>query len=129
MSNIKISGTTYSVILPMPERIDYSSNSIVEVFHFADDTYGFQHMGKKGDIITLTGKLYGVTGGVPNAYSKVSFLNLLMDTGEDVSVTSLPDTDLNTIYKITDLSITAPSGIPKFYEYKLSLERKYDRLG
>ena len=112
-------------ILRLPSRIDYGITKDVQTFIFNDDTVAVADFGKTGTSITLTGFYYENNG----EWVDISVINDMMDDQEDVTITGLPDTELNTVYKIRDFGFTLTGGEGFHYKYTLTLERKYDRLG
>lgn len=79
--------------------------------------------GKTGDALTLSGTE------TSSATANMESLNTFMDLKRIVTVSGLPDDNLNTDYRISNLDFVQEAGFVDVYNYNITLERIYDRMG
>jgi hypothetical protein len=150
MTGVTLTSTSTVVALDIVERIDFSTSRKVATYIFGDGTESILDEGKNVDHIIIHGVDYGEDiedpgAGFPLTFSigffpqytyrnpsiKMDLLNGIMDDQEDVTVSGLENSNLNTDYLITDLEFNQEAGestVP-LYRFSLTLERKYDQLG
>lgn len=113
-------GTTY-IYLDMPTAMMESTTKTVQNIVFNDGNDVQVDRGKTGDALTLSGtETSSVTATMQD-------LNTIID--EIVTVSGLPDSNLNTDYRISNFDFNQEAGMPDIYSYNITLERIYDRLG
>ena len=117
-----ITSTTTAVIL-RDERIDFGTTREIANFIFGDGTDIQTDMGKNSDYITVSGSE------ATYCYSKMYELNRIMNLMEDVTLSGMADSTLNTDFLISDLNYTHEGGQLNRYNWSNTLERKQDRLG
>ena len=117
-----ITSTSSSVTLNDPSSISIGVVKKVENYVFADGTDRQLDRGKNSNYITISGVETN------NAQGKTNTLNNIMDNQEDVTVTGLPDSNLNSDYLIRSLEFRHMPGTINIYRYTISLERLHDNI-
>lgn len=118
-----ITGDSSTVTLTNVGRVDFSTSRKIVNYVFNDNTDIQEDEGKTSDNITVSGvETSSVT-------TKMEKLNTIMDNSEEVTVTDLPDNNLNTDYHISDLQFNQQPGWTDRYSFSITLERLYDQLG
>lgn len=120
---ISTDASTSTVYLDMPTAMIESANKSVQNLVFNDGTDVQLDRGKTSDSLTLSGtETSSVT-------SNMNDLDTFADTQVIVTVAGLPDSNLNTDYRISNFDFNKEAGMVDRYRYNISLERIYDRLG
>ena len=109
--------------IQMPDSLMESTTKSVQNLVFNDGTDAQLPRGKTGDSLTLSGTEISSPTAIMNS------LNNFMDNRYIVAVSNLPDTNLNTDYRISNLDFSQEAGLPDIYHYNITLERTTDRLG
>jgi len=117
-----ITSDNYSVTLEYPTSIINTISKNVENIVFNDNTDVQLDRGKNEYSITLNGVE------TSNADANMQTINNIMDAQETVTITNLPDSNLNKDYQIRDFSFKRESGEISRYSYSLALERLYDEI-
>jgi len=117
-----ITGMSSSVTLSDPTSISIGVVKKVENYVFADGTDSQLDRGKSSNYITISGVE------TSNSRGKMNTLNTMMDNQEDVTITGLPDSNLNSDYLIRSLNFNHIPGTIDVYRYTISLERLYDSI-
>ena len=112
--------------------LDYNPSSLVNstskkigVYVFNSGNDSVIDEGKNSDMLTLSGIIDNTT----DTHTTIADnINTMLDSKDDVAVTGLPDSNLNTDYKIYSFSISKGKGNVNEYMYTISLERKYDSV-
>ena len=110
-----------SIYLDMPTALLESTTKTVQNLVFNDGTDVQLDRGKTGDSLTLSGTE------ISTATEKMEDLNSLMNNQRIITIDGLPDTNLNTDYRISNLDFS--TDLYDIYHYNITLERVYDRLG
>lgn len=120
-SIIRLNYNTSNIYLTMPSSLVESTVNDIEniVFNSGNDVQ-LNH-GKTSDSLTLAGLE------TSSATANMDTLNGFMDSQYIVTLSGLPDTYLNTEYRISSLDFS--TGFKDRYNYNITLERVYDRLG
>ena len=118
-----ITSDSDAITLNDPTSLTQTTTKHVENYVFADDTDAQLDIGKTTHSITLTGTE------VSSATSNMNKISTIMDAQEGVAITGLSDTNLNVDYLISSLSFNQASGEIDRYNYSITLERVWDRLG
>ena len=107
--------------ISMPDGLIESTTKSVQNIVFNDGTDVQLPRGKTGDALTLSGTETSSPTSIMNS------LNTFMNNRYIVVVSNLPDSNLNTNYRISNLDFgTDLYGV---YNYNITLERIADRLG
>jgi hypothetical protein len=77
--------------------------------------------GRDRDYITLTGYLTGST-----ASTYCGYINDLAEAGEEVTISGLPDSEMNVDYLIYNITIDEKGGKVNYKQYSIVLERARD---
>jgi len=112
----------YNVTLEYPTSIVNTISKNVENIVFNDNTDAQLDCGKNEYGITLNGVE------TSNADANMQTINNIMDAQETVTITNLPDSNLNKEYRMRDFSFKRESGEINRYSYSLTLERVYDEI-
>jgi hypothetical protein len=120
---ITITTDTSTVTWRHPESIIRTLTSQIDTYNFSDGTETSDHNRKTGDQITMNFLLNHNT-----LNEDLETLNTIMDDMEQITITGLPDTHMNTQYQIADLSTSKKPGDRDRYRVSLSVNRKYNRL-
>ena len=106
-----------TVTLMGPETLSMNHSRNVTRFLFPDNDYKVEDMGRAAKTLTLTG--YELVDG----FNKMSKLRDMVHYGSVVSVTGLPDSNLNTTYLIKDFNFIDETGTAgEKYRWSLTLE-------
>lgn len=111
------------IYMEMPNSMIESTTKNIQNLVFNDGVDVQLDRGKTGDSLTLSGTE------TSSATSNMNMLNSFMDNQYIVTVSGLPDNNLNTDYRISNLDFNQESGYIDIYNYNITLERVYDRLG
>jgi len=111
-----------SVDLNMPSSIINIISKNIENIVFNDNTDAQLDCGKNEYGITLNGVE------IEYANDKMQTINDMMDAQEQITVSNLPDSNLNKEYRMRDFSFKRESGEINRYSYSLTLERVYDEI-
>ena len=117
---ISYGATEYNI--EMPDSIIESSTKNIQNLVFNDGTAVELDRGKTGDSLTLSGSE------ISSATENMEGLNTFMDNQRIITVTNLPDSNLNTDYLISELNFSQEGGEKNLYMYNITLERIHDRL-
>ena len=123
------SGT--SITFEFCSRVDTSVTKNVTTYVFTDDTATILDEGKTLDQIVLTGtdnENFPNISPSSNIYTRMEIINTFMDDQEEISLSGMDDTYLNTDYYIHDFSFNAKPGQPDLYDFTITLERVRDRI-
>lgn len=112
-----------AVYLTMPSSLAEATVKSVENLVFNDGTDAQLSRGKMSDSLTLSGQE------TSSATLNMEMLNTFMDAQRIVTVSGLPDSNLNTDYRIVNLGFSQEAGMMNRYNYSIVLERIFDRLG
>ncbi len=117
---VNYSPAVSTVSLSMPDQLSVSHNRNVSRFNFPDGDYEIADMGRTGKALNLSGIEYNST------VSDMQSLKDMCHYGSVVSITDLPDTNLNTEYLIRgftwdDMSYSDASQ-DRVYRWNLQLE-------
>lgn len=106
--------STVSLNIPINAQKRYDRN--IEKYVFRDGTYTAQDIGKSGITLELTGMEYST------ATATFSTIYIMMNSGEPVTITGLPDTTMNDDWLINNFEYNAVTGIPNLYQWNMTLQ-------
>ena len=106
--------------LTIPSRILESTSNTIQNLVFNDGTDVQLNRGKTGDSLTLSGTE------ILDALTLMNTLNTFMDSGVVVTLSGLPDINLNTDYRISNFDYDQMLG--EVCKYNITLERVKDKL-
>lgn len=115
-------GTTI-LSLSMPLALIESTTNEIQNLVFSSGRDKQLNRGKTNDSLTLSGTE------TTDAVARMEGLNTFMDDQIILTLSGLPDTNLNTDYRISNLDFVQEAGYPDIYNYNITLERINDRLG
>jgi len=113
---VNYSPAVSEVTLPLPESIGMSHSRNVNRFTFPDGDYAVEDMSRAGKSLSLTG------WSVNDMTTKMQDIADMCHYGSTVSITGLPDSNLNTDYYIRGFSFNQEGGQPNIYSWGLDLE-------
>ena len=120
--SLTVTGTT-SVNLNTPSILTERISKNVKNMIFTDNTDTQLDRGKNSDSLILSGTE------TTDVSTKMNSINTLMDSGEEITLSGLDDTNLNTEYIITDFEFNQKAGTTNIYTWTITFERLYDSLG
>ena len=119
---VTIESSTCSVeFTNQPNNIVRSIGSTIDEYQFGDGTDARLNMGKNSDRVTMTYYCNQTDAWLAD-------LEQLCDDGEEVAVSGLQDTNLNTTYLFSSKSVEQDADSPEHYKIVISLERTVDNL-
>lgn len=117
-----ITTNTTSVTLSTPALLGHTITEKISNNLFPDGTDEQTDMGKSSDVLKFSGLI------TSDVYASAASINTMMDDKEIVTITGLPDSNLNTDYMIKSFNYKTQGGTVSMYSYDISLERMRDRL-
>jgi hypothetical protein len=116
---ITLTSTTTSVILNVPDSITISTSRNIQLLSFTSGNIALMDKGYGNKSIIMTGVETSTSD------DKMKWLNYMMDNKEIVTISGLPDTNLNTVYYIADLSFKREAGEVYEYDWTITCDKKY----
>lgn len=106
-----------TITLTIPENLNVGHSRNIERFNFPAGDYEVADYGRSGKTLTITG------WETSSATIKMQSIKNMAHYGSSISLTGMPDTNLNTDYMIRNFSWTEEGGYAeRFYNWTLELE-------
>ena len=126
-----LSGNTSGIYVTFAvvKRIVLSTTRTVVNYVFADNTDLQLDEGKSIDQIVIYGNdndTFPNVFPVSTIYGRMNIVNTFMDDKEEITLSGMDDTNLNTEYIINDFSFNQEEGIPSSYDFEITLEGLHD---
>jgi len=119
---ITLEDSVASVTFSMVNRVDFSTVRNVKTVIFGDGTDIQVDYGKENDYIII--------GGTENTNpeTKVENFNIMVNRGEDITLTGMNDSNLDTDYKVVSFDYKRTYKNINVYNFSITLERLHGRL-
>ena len=105
-----------TITLPLPKSLSMSHSRNINRFTFPNGNYEVEDMSRSGKTLSLTG--WSNT----DLYTKMQGISDMAHYSSSVSVTGLPDSNLNTDYYIRSFSFNQKGGEVSLYTWSVELE-------